>query len=84
MQVYWLIFALAWGMVRLIETRSGGPKEENSWEFGQILPLVLLAALIATIIEHFSDISSVQTSPSFTFIPPICAYPSPIPMDRWI
>ena len=79
-QVYWLIFALAWGMARLIETRIYGPDDENSWAFGQILPLVLLAALIVTIIEHFSDIDSVQTSPSSPLMPLVCAYPSPIPM----
>ena len=69
-------------MVRLIETRSRGPKEENSLAFGQILPLVLLAAPIVTIIENFNDIGSLQTSPGSSLMP-VCAYPSPIPMNPY-
>ena len=71
-------------MGRLIDTRGAGPREENSWAFGQILPLVLLAAPIVTIIEHISDTSSVQTSPSSTLILSACAYTIPIPMGVWI
>ena len=67
-------------MVRLIDTRRIGPSDENSWAFGQILPLVLLAAPIVTIIEHFSDIGSVQTRHNSPLILPACAYLSPIPM----
>ena len=67
-------------MVRLIETRKTGPSEENSWTFGQILPLVLLAAPIVTVIEHFGDTSSVQTNPRSALMPPasVCVYPTPI------
>uniref|UniRef100_A0A4E9ENQ1 Uncharacterized protein n=1 Tax=Gibberella zeae TaxID=5518 RepID=A0A4E9ENQ1_GIBZA len=52
-EVYWLTFSLIWGTKRLFETRQMGPEEENEWTFGQTLPLVLLIAPLATIIEHF-------------------------------
>lgn len=51
--MYWLTFSLIWGTKRLFETRQMGPEEENEWTFGQTLPLVLLIAPLATIIEHF-------------------------------
>ena len=31
-----------------------GAKEENSWTFGQIVPLILLAAPIASVVDHLS------------------------------
>ncbi|QPC60568.1 hypothetical protein HYE67_002799 [Fusarium culmorum] len=52
-EVYWLTFSLIWGTKRLFETRQMGPEEENEWTFGQTLPLVLLIAPLAAIIEHF-------------------------------
>ncbi|CAF3518362.1 unnamed protein product [Fusarium graminearum] len=52
-EVYWLTFTLIWGTKRLFETRKLGPEEENEWTFGQTLPLVLLIAPLAAVIEHF-------------------------------
>jgi hypothetical protein len=49
-----VIFALIWGTTRLSYTRKLGPKEENEWSFGQTLPLVLLLAPLAAIIENLS------------------------------
>lgn len=34
-----------------------GPAEENEWEFGQIFPLVLLAAPITTVFDHWPNTS---------------------------
>ncbi|KAF5547483.1 hypothetical protein FPHYL_10223 [Fusarium phyllophilum] len=53
-EVYWVVFALIWGTKRLSYTRKLGPKEENEWSFGQTLPLVLLLAPLAAIIENLS------------------------------
>lgn len=39
---------------RLFTTRSFGPKDENDWTFGQVVPLVLLVAPIVNLIEHLS------------------------------
>ncbi|KAF5599652.1 hypothetical protein FPANT_3184 [Fusarium pseudoanthophilum] len=53
-EVYWVIFALIWGTKRLLYTRKRGPKEENEWSFGQTLPLILLLAPMAAILENLS------------------------------
>ncbi|KAK2813374.1 hypothetical protein FQN50_000689 [Emmonsiellopsis sp. PD_5] len=51
-EIYWLVVSVIWGFVRLFETRSFGPKEENTWTFGQILPLLLLASPLIALFEH--------------------------------
>ncbi|KAM5362164.1 hypothetical protein ACJZ2D_012686 [Fusarium nematophilum] len=53
-RVLWLSFSLLWGTKRLFSTRIDGPAEEDDWTFGQILPLLLLLAPLAAILEHFS------------------------------
>jgi hypothetical protein len=46
---------VAWGTIKLVSTRKDGPGEEDTWTFGQILPLALLAAPVVGVIEHFTD-----------------------------
>ncbi|EWZ46186.1 hypothetical protein FOWG_16661 [Fusarium oxysporum f. sp. lycopersici MN25] len=60
-EVYWVTFALIWGTKRLFYNRKLGPGEENEWTFGQTLPLVLLIAPLAAIVEQFSSSSSKPT-----------------------
>ena len=52
-----LTIFLLWGTIVFFGTRHNGPKyikdQENTWGFGQILPLLLLAIPLAGIWEHF-------------------------------
>lgn len=50
-----MFIAATWGTRQLVETRSIGPVEENSWTFGQIFPLILVAAPLATMVQNFSE-----------------------------
>ncbi|KAI0887604.1 uncharacterized protein GGS22DRAFT_157575 [Annulohypoxylon maeteangense] len=54
--VFWLIFSLAWGTIkiknlRVLSTRS--TNQDNSWSFGQVLPVLLLALPLITLFELF-------------------------------
>ncbi|KEY71529.1 hypothetical protein S7711_08909 [Stachybotrys chartarum IBT 7711] len=46
--------------------RAGGDEEEDTWTFGQIVPIVLLIAPIATLVEHFSrsEVAAQQRGPA--------------------
>ncbi|KAK0625027.1 hypothetical protein B0T17DRAFT_508047 [Bombardia bombarda] len=51
-EVYWLVISLAWVTFRLYHLRERwGPAGEDSWTFGQILPLALLAAPLVSIAQ---------------------------------
>ncbi|KAI0149420.1 hypothetical protein BJ166DRAFT_63179 [Pestalotiopsis sp. NC0098] len=56
-EIYWLTMTMAWGLMQLIKTRSQPDpaflKLENQWTFGQIIPVVLLAAPILTTVGMF-------------------------------
>lgn len=52
-EVYWLTLSAIWATRRFFKTRQLGPKEEDEWTFGQILPLLLVVAPLAAILEHF-------------------------------
>ncbi|KAF6823382.1 hypothetical protein CMUS01_10719 [Colletotrichum musicola] len=43
LQLYWLIVSATWGTVRLFLAREAheGDGDENEWEFGQVLPVLL-------------------------------------------
>jgi hypothetical protein len=50
-----MVGSFSWGLIRLLQTL---PIEEarapSDWSFGQVVPLVLLAAPLLTIFESFS------------------------------
>ena len=55
-QILWLAFALAWGTTRLFFTRSIAEQDtfkENTWGFGQLIPVILLALPILSIGESY-------------------------------
>ncbi|KAI1768744.1 hypothetical protein GGR53DRAFT_350406 [Hypoxylon sp. FL1150] len=51
-EIYWLVIALAWGSLSLFGIRSYGPTTERAFTFGQVLPLVMLAAPLFSIFEN--------------------------------
>jgi hypothetical protein len=58
MQIYWLLVLVAWGATKLLVTRASlAPRStigrQDSWTFGQILPILLLAAPIWSLIGAF-------------------------------
>ncbi|KAM0425187.1 hypothetical protein ACHAPT_009504 [Fusarium lateritium] len=52
-EVYWLTLSALWVTRRYLRTRLLGPKEEDEWTFGQVLPVLLVVAPLAAILEHF-------------------------------
>ncbi|KAF3807226.1 hypothetical protein GCG54_00008681, partial [Colletotrichum gloeosporioides] len=49
--VYWLFVSTVWGTLRIIGVRLSVEVDENSWEFGQILPVFLLIGpIMATVL----------------------------------
>ncbi|KAF0321661.1 hypothetical protein GQ607_011174 [Colletotrichum asianum] len=46
--VYWLLVYAVWGTLRIIGVRRSVTVDEDSWEFGQILPVFLLIGPIMT------------------------------------
>ncbi|KAF2261574.1 hypothetical protein CC78DRAFT_583579 [Lojkania enalia] len=69
LEVIWLSFAIAWGTIKLYDTRASAgyntdgedmganPEvlEENTWSFGQTLPLVLLLLPIMSMVQAYLD-----------------------------
>lgn len=52
-QVVWAIVSFAWATKRLLALRvAHSPSEENQWTFGQIFPVVLLAAPLGAVVEQ--------------------------------
>ncbi|KAH8670197.1 hypothetical protein BGZ60DRAFT_30477 [Tricladium varicosporioides] len=54
-EIYWLLVSIAWGTAHLFITRASNPDMtavESDWTFGQILPVVLLAGPLVSIIEY--------------------------------
>jgi len=51
-EVYWLLVSTIWGTMPLFLTRESSSGGESDWAFGQILPVIMLAALLMTIAEY--------------------------------
>ena len=61
LQITWLVVALAWGTIAVLRDRNNLPydqdeatqilSEQNSWSFGQIVPVVLLFLPFLTLVE---------------------------------
>ncbi|KAF1998801.1 hypothetical protein P154DRAFT_438573 [Amniculicola lignicola CBS 123094] len=63
-EILWLSFAIAWGTIKLYDTRNSaaldpsvGEKvlEENFWSFGQTLPLVLILLPLLSMAQAYLD-----------------------------
>ena len=58
-EIFWLMFALAWGTSNLLHTRSHSNPAiadlENTWGFSQVFPIVLLALPILSIGENYYE-----------------------------
>ena len=58
-QILWLAFALAWGTTHLLDTRAymvsaeSDTSGENTWDFGQLFPVILLALPMLSIAESY-------------------------------
>lgn len=54
-QVWWLVMTYVWGMVKLWILSDWGFSlgEDQEWTFGQVLPLLLLAVPLITLLEVF-------------------------------
>ena len=58
-QILWLAFALAWGTTHILDTRSymdeveSDTSGENTWGFGQVFPVILLALPMLSIAESY-------------------------------
>lgn len=55
--------SFVWATKRLLSLRiEFGPSDENEWAFGQVFPLVLLAAPVATLLDHWPGNSEANPS----------------------
>ncbi|CAO2652751.1 Nn.00g021620.m01.CDS01 [Neocucurbitaria sp. VM-36] len=69
LEIIWLTFAMAWGTIKVWETRATAAynfdgisitinqevHEENSWTFGQTLPLILLLLPLLSMAQAYLD-----------------------------
>lgn len=51
-KIWWLIGSFLWGISNLVLTRALSNGEKSDWTFGQVLPVVLLAAPLLAVFEH--------------------------------
>ena len=53
----WVFVSLSWGTLLVFTARAKAPsqirKDENSWGFGQIIPLLLLILPLIAVLEAF-------------------------------
>ncbi|KAI1777780.1 hypothetical protein F4818DRAFT_325527 [Hypoxylon cercidicola] len=54
-EIYWLAISLSWGTLNLFTVRNYGPLSENTYTFGQVLPLIMLAAPLLSILENLFE-----------------------------
>ncbi|KAJ4362968.1 ADP-ribosylation factor GTPase activating protein, ER-Golgi transport [Neocucurbitaria cava] len=69
LEIIWLTFAMAWGTIKVWETRASAAynydginftfnddvREENTWTFGQTLPLILLLLPLLSMAQAYLD-----------------------------
>ncbi|KAK3349527.1 hypothetical protein B0T25DRAFT_245300 [Lasiosphaeria hispida] len=53
-EIYLLVTSTVWGTDRLLSSKSSVKVDENSWTFGQILPICFLVAPIISAIRSFT------------------------------
>ncbi|KAI0128371.1 hypothetical protein BJ170DRAFT_594224 [Xylariales sp. AK1849] len=56
-EVYWMIISLSWGTIKLLNVyeilRFSTIPQDHTWSFGQVLPVVLIAGPMISLLEHF-------------------------------
>ncbi|KAH7136175.1 hypothetical protein B0J11DRAFT_179519 [Dendryphion nanum] len=52
-EVLWMAISFAWGLVHLLRVRRSAHGGENDWSFGQVVPVILIAAPLLTVFEFF-------------------------------
>jgi hypothetical protein len=66
-QIYWLVVAVIWGILRLIAIRTSVPNdvllEEESWTMGQVMPIVLIGLPLMAATEYFFQRMLASRSP---------------------
>lgn len=58
-QVYWLIISIIWGSLHLLRVRGTSEGGDNEWGFGQIMPMISLAAPLIAVSGYFLSGQSV-------------------------
>lgn len=53
-KIMWVVINFAWGLIHLIRTRTSVFGGDENWAFGQVVPLILLAAPLITVVEYFN------------------------------
>ena len=48
-----MVGSFSWGLIRLLQASQVEDRGSSDWSFGQVVPLVLLAAPLLTIFETF-------------------------------
>jgi hypothetical protein len=51
LEVLWVLLSFSWGLVNLLRVRAMADGGDDNWSFGQVVPLVLLAAPLLTVSE---------------------------------
>ena len=51
-QVFWLLISFFWGALKFFQTFLRAPQGNSAWTFGQIVPVVLLAAPLLALAEY--------------------------------
>jgi len=58
-QVYWLIISILWGSLHLLRARGHLDNGDKEWGFGQIMPMISLAAPLIAVSGYFLSGQSV-------------------------
>lgn len=58
-QVYWLIISIIWGSLHLLRARGTPERGDKEWGFGQIMPMISLAAPLIAVSGYFLSGQSV-------------------------
>ncbi|KAL5337453.1 hypothetical protein BJX70DRAFT_399589 [Aspergillus crustosus] len=73
-EIWWLMFSLIWGSIRLFSVRASLPREaqqleEDQWGFGQLVPVLLLLIPVLMIAEGCSEIAQTPRNTSIALSP---------------
>lgn len=51
-KVLWMTISFVWGVIHLTLVRKPDLEGENDWSFGQVVPVVLIAAPLLSVAEY--------------------------------
>ncbi|OTA52605.1 hypothetical protein K449DRAFT_440633 [Hypoxylon sp. EC38] len=57
--VYWLVISITWGTMKILDLRTilgHAENQDDTWSFGQLLPVLLLALPMISLVEQFRKI----------------------------